>query len=48
MLTKSYYLEFIEINRHDNADLKKVIHTRLTKIIAKYYVLRMRRSSEDG
>ena len=42
LLTKSYYFEFIENNRHNNADLKKVIHTRLTEITIEYFVLRMR------
>ena len=48
LLTKSYYFELIETNRHNNADLKKVIHIRLTEITAESSVLRMRRSSEDG
>ena len=46
LLTKNYYFEFIKINKHNNADLKKVIHIRLTEITAECYVLRMRRSSE--
>ena len=48
LLTKGYYFELIETNRHNNADLKKVIHIRLTEITAERSVLRMRRSSEDG
>ena len=42
LLRKSYYFELIETNRHNNADLKKVTHIRLTKITAKRSVLRMR------
>ena len=42
LLTKSYYFEFIETNRHNNADLKKVIHTRLAEITIECSVLRMR------
>ena len=42
MLTKNYYFEFIETNRHNNADLKKFIHTRLTEITVECSVLRMR------
>ena len=41
-LTKSYYFELIETNRHNNADLKKVIHIRLTEITAECSVLHMR------
>ena len=48
LLTKSYYFELTETNRHNNADLKKVIHIRLTEITAERSVLRIRRSSEDG
>ena len=48
LLTKSYYFEPTETNRHNNADLKKVIHIRLTEIIAERSVWCMRRSSEDG
>ena len=48
LLTKSYYFELTETNRHNNVDLKKVIHIRLTEITAKRSILRMRRSSEDG
>ena len=48
MLTKGYYFELTETNRHNNADLKKVIHIRLTEITDERSVLRMRRSFEDG
>ena len=48
LLTKGYYFELTETNRHNNADLKKVIHIRLIEITAERSVLRMRRSFEDG
>ena len=48
LLTKNYYFEFTETNKHNNADLKNVIHIRLTEITAERSVLRIRRSSEDG
>ena len=47
LLAKSYYFELTETNRHNNADLKKVIHIRLIEITVERSVLRMRRSSED-
>ena len=48
LLTKNYYFELTETNKHNNADLKKVIHIRLTEITTERSVLRIRRSSEDG
>ena len=48
LLAKSYYFELTKTNRHNNADLKKVKHIRLTEITTERFVLRMRRSSEDG
>ena len=48
LLIKSYYFELTETSRHNNADLKKVIHIRLTEITTERSVLRIRRSSEDG
>ena len=48
LLTKSYHFELIKTDGHNNADLKKVIHIRLTEVTAERSVLHMRRSSEDG
>ena len=42
LLTKSYYFELTETNRHNNADLKNIIYIRLTEIIAERSILRMR------
>ena len=42
LLRKRYYSELIETNQHDNADLKKVTHIRLTEITAEHSELRMR------
>ena len=39
LLTKSYYLELIKTNRHNNADLKWVNHIRLAEITAECSVL---------
>ena len=42
LLRKRYYSELIETNWHNNADLKKVTHIKLTEITAERSVLRMR------
>ena len=46
LVTKSCYYELIETAKHNNTNLQKIKHMRLTVITAECPVLRVRQSSE--